>query len=202
MSDILKINTGSLEGPIIEKAKIFPLVKEQDRVLSEKMPEFDFTNPPVNPNEFASALVETCKHYKGLGLSANQCGFRYRVFVMGANDNFVAHFNPKIIEYSENVVHMSEGCLSFPFLFLYITRPETITVEYQDYTGATKQSTYSGLTARCFLHELDHMDGIVYTMRAKSLALKTGLGKRDKLLHRFSKANKKIMENKLLPNKA
>ena len=74
----------------------FDLVPETHPILKQVMPEFDFANPPVNPAEFASSLVETCKKYNGYGLSANQCGFPYRVFVMGTDDNYVAFFNPKV----------------------------------------------------------------------------------------------------------
>ena len=68
--------------PII--AKTFSLVDENDPILKETIPEFDFNNLNINPNEFSSTLVETCKLHKGYGLSANQCGFKYRMFVMGA----------------------------------------------------------------------------------------------------------------------
>jgi len=192
MSEIFKFDTEAEDTSKFQQIKLFPLVDSKDPILQEILPEFEFANSPVNPITFASQLVETCKYYNGLGLSANQCGFRYRVFVMGAGSNYVAHFNPKIISMSENLVHMQEGCLSFPFLFLNITRPDTIQVEYQDYHGEIKQAKYSGITARCFLHELDHLNGIVYTSKAKPLALKTGKQKRDKLVMRMKKANEKL----------
>jgi len=77
-------------------------------------------------------------------------------------------------------------------LFLNITRPESIIVEYQDFTGEKKTAKFSGLSARCFLHELDHMNGIVYTERAKPLALQSGIKKRNKLYGRFRKINKRL----------
>jgi peptide deformylase len=173
----LVINTDSwkedLKTTTIEvKIEIFDLVPENSEILKQKLPEFDFSNPPVNPNSFASSLVETCKKHNGLGLSANQCGFNYRVFVMGMDDNYVAFFNPKVIEVSEETMKMEEGCLSFKDLFLHIERPKTIKVEYQDFNGQTRQSMFTGLTARCFLHELDHMNGIVYHTYVKPLSLK------------------------------
>ena len=147
----LKIQKSPEPELVIEK---FTLVPDSDPVLRKQLPLFDFENPPVDPNAFASSLVETCKQYNGLGLSANQCGFLHRVFVMGAGDNYVAHFNPKVINaYGE--VHMDEGCLSFPLLYLKITRPLQIDVEYQDFNGITRTATYNGISARCFLHELE-----------------------------------------------
>jgi peptide deformylase len=175
---------------------IFDLVSENDPILREVLPEFDFTNPPVNPMEFASSLVETCKQHKGYGLSANQCGFRHRVFVMGSGEQYVAFFNPELINISQQESHLVEGCLSFPLLGLSITRPAEVGVRYQDFSGEWKGTTLSGISARCFLHELDHMNGIVYTSKVKPLALQSGMKKRDKLLKMVNKMNKNLAKIK------
>ena len=106
-SDVLKGDV----NPKIETIETFDLVSPDDPILREVMPHFDFDNAIINPNDFASSLVETCKKNSGIGLSANQCGFPYRVFVMGSGDNYVAHFNPEVIE-SSGESHMMEGCLS------------------------------------------------------------------------------------------
>ena len=188
MSDIITFNTEDAvksPEPIKQQVNIFKLVPETDPILSEVMPEFDFSSPPVNPSLFASTLVESCKYYRGYGLSANQCGFRYRVFVMGTNDDYVAFFNPEIINLSKEETHMIEGCLSFPLLGLRITRPSEIGVRYQDYTGEWKGATFSGISARCFQHELDHMNGIVYTSKTKPMALQSGLQKRSKIMKKM-----------------
>lgn len=177
---------------ITKEIKTFKLVSSDHPLLYKSLPEFDFANPPVNPNEFASSLVETCKKHSGLGLSANQCGFEYRVFVMGSGDNFISCFNPKIVS-SEGETHMAEGCLSFPLLELKITRPKRIVVEYQDWNGQKHTSTFDGITARVFLHELDHMNGIVYTSRVKPLALQSGLKKVEKIRRKYF--NPKMMKH-------
>jgi peptide deformylase len=182
--DIIRFNTEDalkMQPVVPQQARVYDLVEETNPILKEVMPEFDFTNPPMNSIELASGLVDTCKHYKGYGLSANQCGFKYRVFVMGAEEEYVAFFNPKIIS-TTGEVHMAEGCLSFPFLGLHITRPAEIEVEYQDYNGNIKQQKFIGISARCFLHELDHMNGIVYTERVKPMALQSGMKKRNKIM--------------------
>ena len=181
--DIILYDTAK-EAKVEKQISTFNLVDPSTPVLSQQLPDFDFSNPPVDPNEFASTLVETCKKHRGLGLSANQCGFPYRVFVMGSNDNFIACFNPKLIS-TEGETHMPEGCLSFPMLQLNITRAKTVTVEYQDWNGEKHQQTFTGLTARIFLHELDHMNGILYTTRAKPLALKSGMKKVEKLYRKY-----------------
>ena len=113
MSDVITINTADAVSEQPTQIKTFDLVPADWPFLYKEVPEFDFTKPPVDPNEFASSLVETCKKFNGLGLSANQCGFHHRVFVMGSGDNYVACFNPKII-LAEEEAHLPEGCLSFP----------------------------------------------------------------------------------------
>lgn len=182
--DFIRIDTEAWkkESLPIEQVKIdlFELVEETDPVLYQKLPEFDFKNPPVDPNKFASSLVETCKKHNALGLSANQCGFSHRVFVMGAGDHFVAFFNPRITSYTKDSFEMEEGCLSFLDLFLKVKRPSEVHVEYEDYLGNTKTAHYTGLTARCFQHELDHMNGIVYHTHVKPLALQMANKKRAK----------------------
>jgi peptide deformylase len=184
MSEIITFNTEesafkNISQPEIKK--IYQLVHEKHPLLKQVLPEFDFTNPPINPNELASGLVETCKENKGYGLSANQCGLPYRVFVMGAEDEYVAFFNPKVLSF-DGECHMVEGCLSFPLLGLSITRPKEIEVEYTDFNGLKKQTKLVGISARVFLHELDHLNGICYTERAKPMALQSGMKKRNKML--------------------
>lgn len=194
-NDILVFDTGVEAKQITPNqsfVKTFELVSEDHPILKQKLKEFDFTNPPVNPNEFASSLVETCKKYRGLGLSANQCGFDYRVFVMGQDDSFVAFFNPTVVATSEETVHLIEGCLSFPLLGLRITRPEGVVLEYQDFNGERHVQNFTGISARCVLHELDHMDGILYTERAKPLSLQQGIKKQKKIFDMVKKSQKKM----------
>ena len=198
--DIILYDTGEVSRVTkVEKQtiKTFDLVPPGSKVLHTKLNEFDFTNPPTDHNELASTLVETCKKNNGLGLSANQCGLPYRVFVMGANEDFISCFNPKIIA-TEGEAHMAEGCLSFPLLELRVTRPKKITVEYQDWNGEKHTISFDGLTARIFLHELDHMDGIVYTSRVKPLALQSGIKKLEKIKRKYFNPNmmKKITNGK------
>jgi len=190
MSDMITFDTeaslNDVKKMTATKVKTFALVPETDPILQEVLPEFNFSNPTVNANEFASTLVDTCKELNGYGLSANQCGFRHRVFVVGTADNYVAFFNPKIIE-TKGEVHMAEACLSFPLLGLHITRPAEVVIEYQDFNGEKHTEHFIGMTARCILHELDHLNGIVYTMKAKPLALQSGIKKRDKLMKMVNK---------------
>lgn len=195
MSDTFKIDTGDLgKTQITPEVGTYELVSADHPALREVMPEFKFDGK-FDANVIASRLVETAKKHNGIGLSANQCGLRHRVFVMGAGEQYVAFFNPKILE-TKGECHMLEGCLSFPLLGLKITRPQEILVEYQDFHGEVHQSRFNGISARCFLHELDHMNGICYTDKVKPLALKLGLSKRDKALKKIATVQAHMMKAK------
>ena len=190
MSDMITFDTSDALKTVATSpaslVKTYDLVPEDDSILTEPIPEFNFNNPPINPNKFASTLVETCKKHDGYGLSANQCGFKHRVFVVGTGDNYVAFFNPKILE-TKGEIHMAEACLSFPMLAIHITRPAEVVIEYQDFNGEKHTEHFIGMTARCILHELDHLNGIVYTSKAKPLALQSGMKKRNKVMKMVKK---------------
>lgn len=168
--------------------EIHPLVDRFDNVLNSGAgQDFDFANPPIDPKSLAVGLIRTMMKHGGIGLAAPQCGLPHRVFVMGApNGQGYACFNPKIIS-STGLTAFEEGCLSFKGMYLNITRAETVEVEYQDMTGKVHTEKFGGLTARTFLHELDHLNGIVYTAhvgeyvldKAKS-KVKTNLKKLEK----------------------
>jgi peptide deformylase len=78
-----------------------------------------------------------------------------------------ACFNPEIIEHSQNLVDYDEGCLSFPGDQCTIKRPEWIAVRYQNPQGEWLEEKMSGLWARCFQHELDHLNGVTMWDRHK-----------------------------------
>lgn len=196
--DEIRIDTSSWMNetlPIVQvKIDLLDIVPDTHTALHSPLPEFDFANPPVDPNEFASQLVETCKKHGALGLSANQCGFTHRVFVMGTGDNFVAFFNPKITSSSDDLLDMEEGCLTYMDLFLKVKRPSEVFVEYQDYQGEAKTAHYTGLTARVFQHELDHLNGIVYHSHVKPLALQMANKKREKVSNLREKYKKAMIK--------
>lgn len=118
----------------------------------------------------------------GIGLAANQIGITKRVFVMGSNriEGFPAPFavfNPVIKEASSNLVLDQEGCLSYPDLYLMVKRPDWIIAEYQDSEGNIKEIKVEGYLAKCFLHELDHLDGICFVDRVSRMKLDLAMKK-------------------------
>ena len=134
--------------------------------LLEKCEEFDFKNPFFDPVEFAKKLVEFMYENNGLGLAANQVGVPYRIFAMrGQPENFVC-FNPRIVGESSKKIVLEEGCLSYPRLVVKVKRPEFVRVRFQAPNGEMMTKTFTGMTARVFQHEYDHLDGIRFFDRA------------------------------------
>lgn len=183
---MLKINTLS---QTIRPYEIYELVKSNDPILRKVCEPFDFSNPPIDPIHFASSLFETMFQNGGLGLSASQVGFPYRVFVLGYdNSNKQVFFNPEIVEMSKEMDDHLEGCLSFKHLFFKIIRPREITVKYQHVNGQWKEDKFVGLTARCIQHEMDHLDGVCFTERVGKTTLMMAREKERK-------RNKKVSRN-------
>lgn len=142
------------------------LVDAKDPILKTKCEEFDFINPPLDPIEFSKNLIKFMYDNNGLGLAANQVGVPYRIFAMrGAPENFVC-FNPKIVLPSSEQVILEEGCLTYPGLLVKIKRSQHIKVRFRTPNGETLTKTFTGMTARIFQHELDHLDGIEFFSRA------------------------------------
>jgi len=153
------------------------LVKSNDPILTTPCQQFNFQAPPFEPIEFAKDLIAFMYESNGIGLAANQVGVPYRVFAMrGAPENFVC-FNPKVVQPSETLISLEEGCLTFPGLTVKIKRPQHIRVRFQTPNGDTLTKQFTGMTARIFQHELDHLDGIVFYNRANRVHRDTALEK-------------------------
>jgi peptide deformylase len=157
---------------------IYELIPTNSPICAQ-IDNFDFTNPPVNPLDLVSDLAETMLHNNGIGLSANQCGLPYRVFVM-YGEELIPCFNPRIVDMSAETVVMEEGCLSHPGLFVKIKRPRRIKVRYTEPNGHTTTRVFDGITARVFQHELDHLNGVNYQQRANKLHLEQARKKKKK----------------------
>ena len=118
--------------------------------------------------EMSRILKENMVHYGGVGLSANQIGIGERVFIMMLNietEETITCFNPRIIKRYDDNVWCEEGCLSFPDEIINVERPDRIIVKYEDEGKKDHKIKLSGMAARVFLHEFDHLEGIVFTER-------------------------------------
>jgi peptide deformylase len=118
--------------------------------------------------EMSRILKENMIHYGGVGLSANQIGIGERVFIMVLNmetEETITCFNPRIIKRYDDNVWCEEGCLSFPDEIINVERPDRIIIKYEDENKKDHKIKLSGMAARVFLHEFDHLEGIVFTQR-------------------------------------
>jgi peptide deformylase len=192
MSDILTIDTAVAAGIKQPEPKVEPLQVFDDRLpmLSEVMPEFVGVLPNTSMTHLVKRMKMTMKLYSGLGLAANQCAIKERVFVIGTDQFQMACINPKVLAVSDELVKDNEGCLSFPAFFLNLSRPKWIEVEYTNENGERTQVKLDGLTARCFLHELDHLNGVKFTSYVGAVAMQQAKRKQEKLIKKIVRRKK------------
>jgi peptide deformylase len=153
---------------------------------------------PIPDKQYAENLIKKMYEYKGFGLSAIQIGDPVRVFAMVGDKQDYVCFNPIIESYSNEVLEMEEGCLSFPNLILEINRAKHIRVNFQDYNGDRSIHTFTGMTARVVQHEMEHLDGELFFQgksrlkieRAIKEAKKRGTDYSSMGLLRFAKKEK------------
>lgn len=164
------------------------LVTHRNPGLKEKLIDFDLESD-IDIKKISEDMVQTMSMNNGLGLATCQVGLPYRMFVMRVSYE-VPHIiciNPEVIECSDEQVLGEEGCLSFPKLYLNINRPMQIKVKYFDENRVLQTGIYNSVNSRCFLHELDHLDGITFDTKVSKLALNIAKRKRVKLLKRKGK---------------
>ena len=127
----------------------------------------------------------------GIGLAAPQVGSSYKMFVMHHSImGNIGVYKPEILETSEEQVVIEEGCLSFPLLYLHITRPAKIKVRYYKNDGETQVETWmDGMDARCFMHEYEHLQGELFLDLVSEMKLRRAYNKREKL---FKKLQRKV----------
>jgi peptide deformylase len=181
-----------LEGHVNKKKEqVFPLIPPSDpRLLMQIAPFMDDTLEQfgfADRKELSKVMYDNMVKYGGLGLSANQVGLPYRMFVMGGHpqveDGKVRTvFNPLINDVSPESINLKEGCLSFPFLFLSIKRPKWCSVRYTDENGEEIEETLHGMSARIFMHENEHMNGYVFTDLVSKLKLERAEKSKQKMI--------------------
>lgn len=149
---------------MIQDLSNYTLTPKNDPVLMRPTVKFDFANPPCDPEELANQMLTVMAGNQGIGLSANQIGLPYSVFVVHG-DPF-ACFNPVIVDASEETTVLEEGCLTYPGLYLGIKRPKSIRLRFATIRGNIETKKYTGMTARVIQHEMDHLDGKLFFNRA------------------------------------
>lgn len=150
---------------------ILPIRLYPDPVLRVKCPPVtDFDSSLV---ELAQNMVETMHAAPGVGLAAPQVGVELRLAVVdlsvGEEESQLLHLvNPRVVEEVEEQIDF-EGCLSIPELSEKVTRARRVTVEAQNLEGSSFEVEGEGLLARALLHEIDHLDGVLFVDHLRGL---------------------------------
>ena len=144
-------NIVTVGDPVLTK-KCRPVVKFDDRLA-----------------ELIDDMKETMQNANGVGLAAPQVGILRRIVVVDAGDEIVELVNPEFVSKSEEEQTGVEGCLSLPGEYGIVTRPMYVTVRAQDRHGDWYEYDGEELVARCFCHEIDHLDGHMYTEIAEKM---------------------------------
>ena len=198
MSNIITVGTDFTSQPTYELKKNDPeislrkmdLLPEDHPVLHQEPLTWIFDPPQADPKFMYTIMLENMVYHHGLGLSANQIGMPVKVFAMRVDesDNTIVCFNPEILEESEEMVMMSEGCLSYPFLYLKKRRPKELSVRYQNVDGDFIDTYFGELAARVFHHEMDHMKGKTFLDGVSKISLQLAR-KKQKVLLKKNKRN-------------
>ncbi len=118
-------------------------------------------------------MIETMYAAPGIGLAATQVGVGKRLFVADLSagkdlDGLIVFLDPEFVE-RDGMQLEEEGCLSVPGFEATVARPERVVLKGRDRTGRPKQMEGTGLLARCFQHEMDHLDGTLFVDRLRGL---------------------------------
>ena len=148
------------------------LTKEQPGLYKKCRPVTDFNE---RLHQLLDDMADTLELENGVGLAAPQVGVLRRAVIVletnvpeGEDDYLIELINPEIIE-SDGEQFGPEGCLSVPGEYGLVRRPMHVKVRAQDRNGETFEVEGTGLTARCFCHEIDHLDGIVFTSKCERM---------------------------------
>lgn len=146
--------------------------------LLKKVPVFVYTEYEKKEiRELVKHMRKAMSDARGIGLSANQMGFSLRLCIAqlpaqdgsGYTGKFYALINPHIVSHSTKKTIDEEGCLSIPCTYGAVARFEKIVVSGLDMNGREVRIHAQGLLARIFQHEIDHLDGVLFTRKAKDI---------------------------------
>lgn len=148
------------------------LTKEEPGLYKTCRPVTDF-NPRLH--QLLDDMRDTLSQENGVGLAAPQVGVLRRAVIVletnvpeGEEEYIIELVNPEIIE-SDGEQYGAEGCLSVPGEYGLVRRPMHVKVRAQDRNGESFEVEGEGLTARCFCHEIDHLNGIVFTSKCERM---------------------------------
>ncbi len=144
--------------------------KDEERFLRKKPADFDFSKYSKKEiRELVKSMRMIMKLADGVGLSANQIGLDLNCFVAEVDNKFYAIFNPKITKHSKETEEIEEGCLSVPNNFGVVNRADKVWLEGFDANEKKIKLKVWGFLARIFQHEVDHLNGKLFTDKCKDL---------------------------------
>jgi peptide deformylase len=144
--------------------------KREEAILRQKTAPFDFSR--FTRKEIKTLVADmrrTMKEAQGVGLAANQIALNLSVCIAHIDRKLYALFNPLVTKASEEADVMEEGCLSIPGVFGDVERPVRVWIEAQDAQGKKIKIKAFGLLARVLQHEIDHLNGILFTDKATNI---------------------------------
>jgi peptide deformylase len=161
-----------------------PIVKYPHPVLNTRSTEVSTIGESIE--RLVADMIDTMHAAPGVGLAANQVGVTLRVAVVdlsvGKDPNaLVVLINPRVVGIDGNQVD-EEGCLSIPGITEFVSRPLRAEIEAQSLTGERFRLTGEGLMARALLHEIDHLDGVLFLDRLSPLKRRLVRKKIQKLI--------------------
>lgn len=164
----------------------YEIITIPDPVLKQEAQAVDAVTPDIQKQ--MDNMLQAMYDAPGIGLAANQVGLLNRVLVMDLADKkggekpdpiFMA--NPEILNESEEMSVMEEGCLSIPRQLAEVERPAKVRVSYLDYNGQKAELEAEGLLSHCVQHEIDHLNGVLFIDYLSSLKRNMILKKVEKL---------------------
>ncbi len=135
------------------------VVKAPAKVLSSKTKEVEVIDEKII--ELLDDLYDTMVEYDGVGIAAPQIGVDLRVAIVELGEDILEMINPVVLE-TRGEAEDVEGCLSFPDLFGMVKRPTYVKIEASDREGRIYELEAEDFEARCILHEIDHLDGVLF----------------------------------------
>lgn len=151
--------------------------KQEEKFLRTRPANFDFSKYTEKElRELIAAMRAIMRRAKGVGLSANQVGLDMQLFVAelpqkNKRPKFFAIFDPQFTEKSQEMLDMEEGCLSVPRTHGVVERPRSIVLTGLDKHQKPIKIRATGLLARIFQHEVDHLNGIIFTDKARNIEI-------------------------------
>jgi len=166
---------------------IRPILKYGDQTLHEAAQRVDALSPDVG--SLISDMIDTMYAAPGIGLAAPQVGVPLRIFVVDISlghdpAGLIVMVNPEFV-LREGMQLEEEGCLSVPGFNATVVRPERAIVKGLDRAGAEHQHEGTGLLARAFQHEMDHLDGTLFVDRLRGI-------KRDLIVRKIKKLTRAV----------